>query len=756
MVPHHGVGQNVGIGTDTPDQKLEVNGNIKLGDNIMVEGSDTYKVYRNLATYYAVGSQSGAFVIRTNQPTGSIWSVTITGHIWGSSELLDITIAGSSINIGVCHNNKASEDIRVRVGSEGGLLVFIIGEITDSFSYPTLKVTEFTQAYGAISEAYADGWTISQETSLGSISALTDAANVSDVIWRLNGSSAFYDDGNIGIGTADPSEKLHLYGGDMEITDFNPFIFLNDTNVSGGTAGLKFVKNGEGRGYVYYINDLKKLILSNDENASSPDLVIDSLGNIGIGTPQPVADMHIVSKDTIGKLVVAPTGSMNQYAELHLSEDKDNTYGMFFRYDGSDNYLKLYGKNSGTIYGPHLLIGRSTGNMSIGDVVPTNKLEVDGSIKTYGDFLAEGPSPYLMLNGNASASNTGIGFKDESSNVGWIFYDLSNNFLKINADQGTGSRADLVITSTGRIGLGTNFPDQKLEVIGNIKTTGSLLAEGSLPYLYLETNSSAVNAAINFRDQGVSKGWIYYNKTDNILTLNTDPGVGTRRDLVVNGSGDVGIGTDSPNYKLEVSGGSIKSGADLITAATDGVINVGGAIDANSNVIADATTPAIVTANGDEDLYIEDDLELGANGQGYKPGGGSWAAVSDARLKKDITPFEDGLTQLLKIKPVSYSYNGTFSESWDNGKRFVGVVAQDIREIAPYMVEEINFGRQVSENEDGTETVIEEGTPYLTFDGTALTYMLINSVKEQQAIIEKQQEQIDRLTKQVEDLVNSK
>jgi len=52
------------------------------------------------------------------------------------------------------------------------------------------------------------------------------------------------------------------------------------------------------------------------------------------------------------------------------------------------------------------------------------------------------------------------------------------------------------------------------------------------------------------------------------------------------------------------------------------------------------------------------------------------------------------------------------------------------------MVQELPFGRTVRENEDGTETVIEPGTPYLTYDPSALDYMLINAVKEVNAKVE--------------------
>jgi hypothetical protein len=46
------------------------------------------------------------------------------------------------------------------------------------------------------------------------------------------------------------------------------------------------------------------------------------------------------------------------------------------------------------------------------------------------------------------------------------------------------------------------------------------------------------------------------------------------------------------------------------------------------------------------------------------------------------------------------------------------------------MVEERPFGQKVKENEDGTEEIVVQGTPYLTYDPSALDYMLINAVKD--------------------------
>lgn len=182
-----------------------------------------------------------------------------------------------------------------------------------------------------------------------------------------------------------------------------------------------------------------------------------------------------------------------------------------------------------------------------------------------------------------------------------------------------------------------------------------------------------------------------------------------------------------------ISGNVTSTAGDFYAGAGNGVINAGGGVmSATINYIGDGFV-APTNVNGDEDLYIADDLQV--NSQAYKPGGGVWAATSDRRLKKDIEDYKDGLSQLLKIRPVSFKYNNYF-EGMDNGETYVGVIAQEIQEIAPYTVEEVMMGQQTIEDEFGNESILKEGEAFFTFDGTALTYMTINAVQEQQAMIE--------------------
>lgn len=132
------------------------------------------------------------------------------------------------------------------------------------------------------------------------------------------------------------------------------------------------------------------------------------------------------------------------------------------------------------------------------------------------------------------------------------------------------------------------------------------------------------------------------------------------------------------------------------------------------------------------------DLEL-LTGDAYKTGGGSWSVLSDARLKKDVKPFNDGLKEVLKINPVRFKYNSK-SGIKNLNKEYIGVLAQDLLEVAPYMVKEDNILHKVEGNTKKT---------YYTVDPSALDYILINAIKEQQVMIDNQQKTIIKLQKDI-------
>jgi hypothetical protein len=81
-------------------------------------------------------------------------------------------------------------------------------------------------------------------------------------------------------------------------------------------------------------------------------------------------------------------------------------------------------------------------------------------------------------------------------------------------------------------------------------------------------------------------------------------------------------------------------------------------------------------------------LSLGGNGDltvtanAYKPGGGAWAASSDARLKVNVLPLDHALDRLLSLHGVTFEYAHPDAGMHPEGT-FTGFIAQDVEPIFP-------------------------------------------------------------------------
>ena len=87
---------------------------------------------------------------------------------------------------------------------------------------------------------------------------------------------------------------------------------------------------------------------------------------------------------------------------------------------------------------------------------------------------------------------------------------------------------------------------------------------------------------------------------------------------------------------------------------------------------------------------------------------------------------------------MSFQYNKKSGHS-DLDARYVWVIAQELQEVAPSMVDSI-------EKEDGYE--------YLSVNTSEMTFMFVNAFKEQQATIESQEERIADLEEKLEKMVD--
>lgn len=143
------------------------------------------------------------------------------------------------------------------------------------------------------------------------------------------------------------------------------------------------------------------------------------------------------------------------------------------------------------------------------------------------------------------------------------------------------------------------------------------------------------------------------------------------------------------------------------------------------------TTEGNVVVRSGSDITALEGAVFQVNGNAFKSqGGGSWLNGCDGRVKSDIRDFEAGLQQLAQVRPVRFRYNGKAGTT--AGHNGVGIIGQEIERVFPEMI-----SRAPTVPDDGLE-----GDDMLIFDGSALTYVLVNAVKELAAKVERLEAQL--------------
>ncbi len=246
--------------------------------------------------------------------------------------------------------------------------------------------------------------------------------------------------------------------------------------------------------------------------------------------------------------------------------------------------------------------------------------------------------------------------------------------------------------------------------------------------------------------------------------------------LHVRSDGNVGINNSNPAFPFTVSVNSDAGGVNSIILENVGTSGAGAKFFQKIETggygqlfVRDAFNADRIFLNSGANSFMMSALTIGTainpgynfhvEGTASKTGGGPFASASDKRLKKNIQDYTDGLTEVLRIRPVTFQYNG--KAGIKSGETYVGIVAQEIQKIAPYMISEFSPTEVIIEDDstaDPTASSVQSSEKYLQYDGTALIYMLVNAIKEQQEIIHSKEsrivdleEKVDHLTVQFEE-----
>ena len=301
----------------------------------------------------------------------------------------------------------------------------------------------------------------------GAISAGEMNANfqhLADRSWALStsGDHLYYDDGNIGIGTASPNAKLDVVG------------TVQATSFLGDGSGLTGISGGD-----------------NDWTISGVDMYSSVSGNVGIGTTSPGATLE-----------VRRSGASSVPDAIKFGDD----FGQAFLGAGS-NYFGLTDQN----LTPRLAILQSNGNVGIGTTSPTEKLHIKG-----GNLQIDNSHPSInyVLSGNDEIARFVVhspGGLD--SRLGMYFYGSAHSTRPDSVQiRNAGNQTRVHIAANGNVGIGTISPSERLHVIGNINANGTVYSSSRRWKTNIQTIERALDKVGRLR--GVTYDWKSDGKHD--------------------------------------------------------------------------------------------------------------------------------------------------------------------------------------------------------------------------------------------------
>lgn len=479
-------------------------------------------------------------------------------------------------------------------------------------------------------------------------------------------------------------------------------------------------------------------------SVGSAEITDASIVNADISTTAAIAGTKITPN--FGNQNIATTGTTTFNSITNTWPGAQGAVNTFLRNDGSGilswtsvsgfSTLNAIPKGNGSTLVASQIIDDGT-NVGIGNPSPAYKLDVSSTALIEPVIIGSAPYkgtswfslqhqqlPLNDLSYSFAQSKQGYAMINTPSSAGTNYIDFRVNDV-----------SKMRMLESGNFGIGTMNPASPLHVQG----------PGNFDIAATEGDFKVGNTTHRFKIgvayTGGGAGDVYMGVQGGTSRLFIGGGTTlTEFQTMTVTPNNVGIGTTSPTVPLHIAPNSSSFAVRIDQGVNgDGFLSYVNTTSVSKYVLlAGSNAAGAFSVRGNGNVMIgtgDPTAKLSVAGTADKTGGGSWATLSDRRVKKDIRKFTDGLNVLLKINPMRFKYNGM--GGYDNdGNDYVGVIAQDVVPVAPYMISSIHSKLKPTDTEE---------TDILKYDGSALTYILVNAIKEQQLQLDALKNQLDKL-----------
>ena len=449
--------ENVGIGTASPAEKLEVAGNIAVRNGTYPTQIELYESFTDGSNYERTQLKfaNGYFTINP-QETGT-----------GVQSGIDLAIGGTS---------------KLKIEPEGHVLINGAEDNSNTADF-AVKTGAIPQVSWRNDQVQIGSSDMNWEGKLFEVDGMfqmaswsrhmrfftqSNTSNAYDILWDTwDGSSVttkmrLKGDGKLGIGTQSPSVLLDIYNGagwgglDLDGTSGGELRLQK-----AGTTYLDIYASDAGSTGSVIKAQSSLQLSSNNSTAANRSIYLNSSGNVGIGTTSPSEKLHVV-----GSKVRLDTNAGGYYGH--------NASGSF-RYALYDNnsVTRLYGDGNGS----NAALEIDSNKVGLGCAATANS-------KASVFIKGEDNSP--TLNGTAVDDATLILTNSFTTDPYGLCFGVNTSGTSLVQSRRLGSETYFKLALNpygGNVGIGTDSPNQELEVDGVIKqkvyTVSTLPTAGS-------------------------------------------------------------------------------------------------------------------------------------------------------------------------------------------------------------------------------------------------------------------------------------